>query len=244
MANKSIQAITVFSVIALFPLLSCVCADEGVIHGYVNDPEGNPLEGIMIEIYEKENRTNPVTQTKSDINGSYSVKLKNGTYRLRVIGGSDSWIYQKTKIDYFRDITWHQQPLEITNNSALTVSITLGITPWDWIAAAVFFVLCLIIFDQVVLLRRYNFDLIGNLFFKIKYKISHMIKPSIIVSDSEKIRLKTHQVRCPITKIRLVEIPRNKLYNCPVCNTYYHYDSIKQVKECINCNEPVVAIST
>ena len=51
----------------------------------------------------------------------------------------------------------------------------------------------------------------------------------------------TSQKRCPITKLRLEEIPANKLYKCS-CNTYYHYDSIKKPPgegKCMICKREV-----
>ena len=281
MANKSIQAITFFSVIALFSLLSCVCADECVINGQVKDSRDNPLEGIIVEIY-KTGDKNPVAQTKTDSNGSYSVNIKNGTYEVCVIGGSDSWIYQKTKIDYFGNVYWIPQSLKVTDenpveNAGLT---TMSITPWDWIAALIFLVLCFIIVDQIFL-RRINIrlvDLINTLLFRLRHTIRLMINRIMPVPEAEiekqetgtksgeiskkdksvidgvktagpkieakkevegDIRMITFQSFCPITKMKLREIPKDKLYKCPNCGTYYHYDAIAPMKACINCKTPV-----
>jgi len=267
MANKSLQSITVFSVIALFLLLNCVCADEGVINGYVKDNRSNPLEGIIIEIYETGDKINPVAQTKTDSKGFYSVNLTNGTYEVCVIGGSDSWIYQKTKIDYFRDFYWIPRLLKVTDETpVVNVGLTtISIIPWDWIAALVFIILCLIIFDQVILLRR-NINLIGladTLLVRLKHGIDSIIRSSMgtysgmppkkdkvvgggvenigvkIEAKEVDIRLKTLQTFCPIVKMKLTEIPKDKLYMCPGCKTYYHYDSIAPMKACINCGTPV-----
>ena len=48
---------------------------------------------------------------------------------------------------------------------------------------------------------------------------------------------KIEQKMCPITKIKLKDIPEDKLYVCPnmTCRTFYHYDAVKGLDNCVNC---------
>ncbi|ODS39114.1 MAG: hypothetical protein A7316_00485 [Candidatus Altiarchaeales archaeon WOR_SM1_86-2] len=52
---------------------------------------------------------------------------------------------------------------------------------------------------------------------------------------------KIKQKRCPITKVKLEEIPGDKLYLCPdmTCGTFYHYDAVKKMDKCINCGRKI-----
>jgi len=66
------------------------------------------------------------------------------------------------------------------------------------------------------------------------------------VPDKHKIEVdqkyqKVEQTMCPITKIKLDDIPEDKLYVCPnmTCRTFYHYDAVKIIDKCVNCGRKI-----